>query len=206
MQRGNYIVFEGIDGAGKSTLIHKLKHYLMDENKKVITTAEPTSNPIGSMIRHVLSGRIDMSEKTIAALFLADRLDHLQNKENGILKHLDEGYTVIGDRYYLSSYAYHVPHVSLDWVIEANSLCAQLLRPAITFFIDISVEESLKRISAGRQELDRFENEERITRVHANYKTAMDAVRRDENLVVINGMQDIENVFNDILPHLLKVL
>lgn len=73
--------------------------------------------------------------KTIAALFLADRLDHLTHSSYGILPFLQGGTHVICDRYYLSSYAYHVPYVSLDWVIRANALCAELKRPDITFLL-----------------------------------------------------------------------
>ena len=202
MKKGQYIVFEGIDGAGKSTLISKLKAHFVAKGLHCISTAEPTGNPIGSMIRHILGGRIEMSEETIAALFLADRLDHLQNNTNGILKHIHAGTTVIGDRYYLSSYAYHVPHVSLDWVIKANKVCADLLRPDYTFFIDISVEESLKRITQNRQELDLFENKDRITKVRSNYKNAIEAVKGEENIIMINGEQSPEKVFEDVLSHL----
>ncbi len=199
MQKGKYIVFEGIDGAGKSTLISKLYQLMNDHAQKTISTFEPTSSPIGSIIRNVLAGRIKTSEQTIAALFLADRLDHLQNETNGILKSINKGINVIGDRYYLSSYAYHVPHVSLDWVIASNQICADLLRADLTFFIDISVEESLKRITDNRQELDLFENKERITKVHSNYIKAIAAVKDTENIITINGEQNPDNVFEDIL-------
>lgn len=199
MSKGKYIVFEGIDGAGKSTIISKLSKEMKSRDKKAITTFEPTSNPIGSMIRHILGGRIKTSEETIAALFLADRLDHLQNETNGILRSIDAGINVLGDRYYLSSYAYHVPHVSLEWVIAANQVCADLLRPDITFYIDISVKESLHRITTNRQEIDIFENEERITKVHANYLKAIEAIKKEENIVIINGEQSPAKVYADVL-------
>jgi dTMP kinase len=54
---------------------------------------------------------MEADHRTIAGLFVADRLDHLLNKTNGILKKLEEGYTVICDRYYFSSYAYHGAHI-----------------------------------------------------------------------------------------------
>jgi dTMP kinase len=201
MSKGKYIVFEGIDGAGKSTLIEKLAYHLKSKNKNVYTTFEPTSNPLGSLIRHALGGRVKFSEETIAALFLADRLDHLQNETNGILKYINNGTTVIGDRYYLSSYAYHVPHVSLDWVVNANQVCADLIRPDITFFIDISVEESLKRITANRQELDMFENKDRLTKVRNNYYAAIQKVKDKENIIMIDGEQSPDQVFNQIIKH-----
>lgn len=187
MATGKFFALEGIDGAGKSTLVHALAKKMEAAGLPYHTTAEPTKNPIGKIIRSILTGQQEGDEKTIAALFLADRVDHLTNSEYGILQFLSNGVHVITDRYYLSSYAYHVPHVSLDWVINANSICADLKRPDITFFIDITVEESLRRLSAGRDQLDRFENENRIKQVRENYFAAMDKVGNDEKIIIIDG-------------------
>ena len=123
-----------------------------------------------------------------------------------MLQYLNNGVNVISDRYYLSSYAYHVPHVSLDWVIEANSICAALKRPDITFFIDITVEESLRRLSSGRQQLDRFENESRISTVRKNYLLAIDKVKDQENIVIIDGNQSIEQLAEAVWQHMLPLI
>ena len=184
---GKFIALEGIDGAGKSTLVKALVKKMADAGLPCHGTAEPTKNHIGKTIRSILAGEIEGDEKTIAALFLADRLDHLNHSSYGILPFLQRGTHVICDRYYLSSYAYHVPYVSLDWVIAANALCADLKRPDLTFFIDIPVEESMKRLSASRNQLDRFENEVRIREVRTNYFSAIEKVKNDENILIIDG-------------------
>ena len=129
MKKNLFIAFEGIDGSGKSTQVKLLTDSLKKAGHKVYSTFEPTDSPIGSVIRNIFKHRIEADHRVIAGLFVADRLDHLLNKTDGILKKLEEGYTVITDRYYFSSYAYHGTHMSLDWVIEANSLSADLLRP-----------------------------------------------------------------------------
>lgn len=198
MQRGKFIVFEGIDGSGKSTQVKLLTEGLKAEGKSVYQTFEPTNSPIGSVVRNILYGRIDADEKTMAALYLADRLDHIQNDTNGMLKQLEVGKHVISDRYYFSSYAYHVPHVSLDWVIDANSICAELLRPDLIIFIDISTEISLERLTKGRASLDKYENFERISTVRKNYFAAMKRFEGIENIVIVNGNQSMEAVTNDI--------
>jgi len=113
MRNNKFIALEGIDGCGKSTQAQLLKKSLNAAGHKVYLTHEPTDSHIGAIIRNIFKGRIAGDHKTIAGLFVADRLDHLQNKTNGILKKLDEGYTVICDRYYLSSYAYQGAHVNL---------------------------------------------------------------------------------------------
>ncbi|WP_244228408.1 dTMP kinase [Mucilaginibacter kameinonensis] len=151
MKKNLFIALEGIDGSGKSTQVKLLKKKLEGAGLKVYTTCEPTDSPIGKIIRDIFSGRMEADHRTIAGLFVADRLDHLLNKKNGILKMLEEGHTVITDRYYLSSYAYQSPHMDLDWVIQANSLSAELLRPDLNVYIDISAEISVARIAKGRE-------------------------------------------------------
>ncbi len=206
MASGKFFALEGIDGAGKSTLIKALEKKMTDHGKPCHVTAEPTKNHIGKTIRAILTGEMEGDEKTIAALFLADRIDHLTHKEYGMLQYINNGVNVISDRYYLSSYAYHVPHVSLDWVIEANSICAALKRPDITFFIDITVEESLRRLSFGRQQLDRFENENRISTVRKNYMQAIDRVKDQENIIIINGYQTMEQLAEEVWQHMLPLI
>lgn len=198
MQRGKFIVFEGIDGSGKSTQVKLLSDRLKENGKDIYQTFEPTNSPIGSLIRNILYGRIEGDEKTMAALYLADRLDHIQNGTNGMLKQIEAGKHVIADRYYFSSYAYHVPHVTLDWVVNANSICAELLRPDLIVFVDITTETSIERLSKGRTELDKYENYERISTVRKNYFAALKRFEGKENVVIIDGNQRIEAVANDI--------
>src|SRR5436305_1829730 len=135
MKNNLFIALEGIDGSGKSTQLKRLSEKLTSTGHKVYATFEPTDGPIGSVIRNIFRGRMNADHKTIAGLFVADRLDHLLNEVNGIIKKLHEGYTVITDRYYFSSYAYHGTHMNMDWVIEANAMSAELLKPDINIFI-----------------------------------------------------------------------
>src|SRR5258708_6607704 len=123
MKRNYFIAFEGIDGSGKSTLIKLLAEKLQQEGHKVYSTFEPTDSFIGKIIRDIFKHKIEADHKTIAALYLADRLEHLLNKKDGLLKKMEDGYTIVTDRYYFSSYAYHGTHMPIDWVIDANSLC-----------------------------------------------------------------------------------
>lgn len=206
MRKSKFIVFEGADGSGKSTLSGMLHQYLNSIDQKTYKTFEPTNGPIGSVLRNILTKRIKADEKTIGAMFLADRIDHISNETNGMLSYLDRGYHVISDRYYYSSYAYHVPHLSLDWVIDANSVCAEMLRPDIVFYIDISVETSMERISKNRQSVDLFESKERITKVINNYKSAIEQEGHKDNVVIINGERPIEEVYADIQAKTMELI
>jgi len=206
MKKAKFIVFEGIDGSGKSTISNLLFEKLNSEFGNIQKTFEPTDSPIGSVIRNILNKRIIADEKTIGALFLADRLDHIQNPLTGILNYLKKGINVISDRYYYSSYAYHVPALSLDWLINANKVCADLLRPDIVFYLDISVDESMKRLSKSRQFHDLFETKEKIAQVAKNYKQAIEKEGKKDNVVIINGQRPIEEIFDEVWNKTTEIL
>jgi dTMP kinase len=206
MKRDNlFIAFEGIDGSGKSTQIKILSERLKKEGHKVYVTFEPTDGPIGSIIKNIFNRRLTADEKTIAGLFVADRLDHLLNATNGILKKMEEGYTVITDRYYFSSYAYHGVHVPVDWVIQANSLSAQLLRPDINIYIDIPPEASMERLNKGRHSMDFYETLDNLTKVRNLYLDVIERLKNEENTVIVEGNRTTEAIASDIWNHVITI-
>lgn len=198
IKRGKFIAVEGIDGSGKSTQVAALCSRLKAEGHQVYPTFEPTNGPIGSLIRQMFSTRITADDKTIAALFVADRLDHLQNPVNGILKKLEEGITVITDRYYFSSYAYHGAHMPLEWVIQSNALSAELLRPDLNIFIDIPPEVGFERVHANRADVEIYETLENIKKVYATYQEAFELLKGEEKIASIDGNRSKEEVANDL--------
>ncbi len=193
-----FIAFEGIDGSGKSTQVKLLTEHLQNAGHKVYATCEPTDSPIGAMIRNIFNHKMEADHRTIAGLFVADRLDHLLNKTNGVLKKLDEGFTVITDRYYFSSYAYHGTHMSLDWVIAANALSADLLRPDLNIYIDISPEISMTRLSSGRSSMELYETVENLRKVRETYLEAIDRLKFEEHVFVTDGNRSPELIAADI--------
>ena len=95
-----FIVFEGIDGAGKTTQIKLLQGALAERGIECVTTAEPTEMPSGKKIREALSGRVQVTCAQMADMFATDRVIHNKDSEQGIDVMLDKGLTVISDRYY----------------------------------------------------------------------------------------------------------
>jgi len=198
MKKNYFIAFEGIDGSGKSTQVKLLSEQLKKEGFKIYATFEPTDSTIGSVIKNIFRHRIEADHRTIAGLYVADRLDHLLNKTNGILKKLEEGYTVLTDRFYFSSYAYQGTHMPLDWVIQANSLSAELLRPDLNIFIDVSPEVSMQRLGEGRDMIQLYESLDNLYNVRNKYFEAFDKLGDQEKIFITDGNRSADIIFNDI--------
>ena len=187
---GTFLAFEGIDGSGKTTQIKRLADRIRSMGLSCCETKEPTDGPVGSMVHQIMTGRIKADNRVVAALFAADRLDHLVNETDGILPLLKQGTNVLTDRYYFSSYAYHSVDMPMDWVIQLNSQCAQLLRPTATIFIDVDPEVSLERIAKNRFHTELYDTRERLTRTRQLYKEAFAKQKDVETVITLNGNQD----------------
>ncbi len=194
INRGNFIAFEGIDGSGKSTQIALLAARLNKEGIYCYTTMEPTNSPIGSLIHQIMTGRVKTDNRAIAGLFVADRLDHLLNEVDGIVSKINEGTTVITDRYYFSSYAYHSVDMPMEWVIRANEQSSAILRPTITIFIDVNPDTAIERITQNRFHQELFEKKSRLVKVRENYLKAFELLQKEENYVIIDGNQSQEKI------------
>ncbi len=198
MERGKFIVFEGIDGSGKSTQINLLAEALKKRGIPCHTTLEPTFGMVGSVLHDILSGKISADPKVTASLFVADRLDHILNQSDGILKNIENGETVICDRYYFSSYAYQSVDVPRDWVISANRMAAEILRPDATIFIDISAETAMDRISKNRENTELYETRERLAAVREGYFSAFELLKNQERIFVVDGNRSIDEISKKI--------
>ena len=197
MNKGKFIVFEGIDASGKSTQIRFLESYLREKGVPVYITREPTDSPFGALAHQCMTGRVDSDEKAIAALMAADRLDHIHNKLNGLLDKINNGVTVISDRYYFSSYAYQGAHLGLDWVIELNRLAAEALRPDVHIFIDIDANTSMTRLQ-GRSDLERYEKLDKQMKIRQQYFEAFARMKDTERVEIVSSDQTLAETQADI--------
>ena len=185
--RGRFFALEGIDGSGKSTQLPLLARRLEALGRPCVQTREPTGGPMGTLLRQVLTGQVDCDSRVVAPLFVADRLDHLLRKGDGLLALVEGGTDVLCDRYYFSSYAYQSVDLPLEWVIGANRPCADLLRPDATLFLDVGPELALERIARGRDHTELFETRERLTRTREQYFRAFEAEKDRERILILPG-------------------
>lgn len=182
---GAFIVFEGIDGSGKSTQARLLAARLQDAGVPVHQTAEPTNGPVGTLIRNGFNRRVDLDDRVIASLFVADRLDHITNAHDGMLGIVERGTTVLCDRYHLSSQAYQASDVGSEWIASSNSISTDLMLPDLTIYLDVSPEVALERLASGRTTTDRFEVDERLRAARERYAEAIE--RADEVVVTVDA-------------------
>ena len=183
--RGAFIVFEGIDGSGKSTQARLLAARLQDAGVPVHQTAEPTNGPVGTLVRNGFNRRVDLDDRVIASLFVADRLDHITNAHDGMLGIVERGTTVLCDRYHLSSQAYQASDVGSEWIASSNSISTDLMLPDLTIYLDVSPEVALERLASGRTTTDRFEVDERLRAARERYAEAIE--RADEVVVTVDA-------------------
>lgn len=192
-----FIVFEGIDGSGTSTQSSLLKKYFEENNERAVLTAEPSSGPIGHLLREGLKKRIIFSNderkfnQQMAYLFAADRHDHLYNEIDGVFTLLEDGKHVICTRYYFSSLAYQDEEYEL--VYDLNK---RFPKPDIVIYIDNPVELSLERIK-DRAVKDVYENKEKLIKVKENYENIFS--NYDGNLLIVKGDQPKEVIHTEIV-------
>lgn len=190
MSSGLFIVLEGIDGSGTTTQARLLAEWLESLGHKVTLTAEPTTRPVGALIRQILKGALpEADEMLMAFLFAADRADHLHNV---ILPALAAGRIVVSDRHYLSSVAYQSLGVEMAWVETLNS---RFRRPDLTFYLDISPTVGLARKQRQGNAAERYEKAALLERVRANYLAAIAHARAaGERVETIDASQPIQAV------------
>src|SRR3989338_1791393 len=151
MQRGIFIVIEGIDGAGKGTTMMRLQEYIMGRSKKydhVLLTREPTYGPIGSKARELEKSEADpyKNAKLCLQLYTQDRKWH---GEEHIEPALEKGYVVLCDRHKHSTYAFQqVQGISLE---EIHAEHDGIVVPDLTIILDLDVELALSRMNLGNR-------------------------------------------------------
>ena len=193
IMRGRFIVFEGIDGSGKSTQISLLKEKLEKEGRKVFLTAEPTMSVTGGILRDALSGNYKRSASEFAAMFLADRIFHNVNPKCGINQALEKGFDVISDRYYYSSFAYQGMDSDIDWVMNMNLNCPDIRKPDLCIFLDLDAQSSKSRIDNNRATVEIFEQTEILNKIRNKFFDVFDRLK-DENIKIIDASKSVAEV------------
>ncbi len=167
MHKGLLIVFEGIDGTGKSTQMSLLAATLRKKGLAVIETREPTNGQFGQQIRALYTNRQGASREQELELFLADRQEHVQTL---LAPALQQGKIILCDRYFLSTAAYQgAVGFSPAEIIEKNSFAPN---PDLALLFCVTPQIGIERITAGRGDtLNDFEQEATLQKVAAIFES-----------------------------------
>ncbi len=191
--RGRFIVFEGLDGAGTTTQARLLCRWLSRQGRTVLPTAEPSDGPVGRLLRQALARRVAgregerLNPQTIAALFAADRADHVAHE---IEPALARGEDVVCDRYAGSSLAYQGAECEPAWVAELNR---PMPAPDLVLYVRVPVEIAARRRAGRGGEPEIYEVDAFQRRVAAGYDAAA-RWRPDDPVVVIDGTPGVRAV------------
>ena len=187
-----FIVFEGIDGSGKSTQCDMLYKYIADKGVEVKKLAEPTTGRWGTELRAMLKSSAPPPVKTQIDMFIKDRIDDC---EKNIMPCLNSGTTVVMDRYFYSNAAYQgFSGITPSEIINRN-IREGFPLPHRIYFIDIPAETAMERIlkrnGSGSTEL--FEKKEFLEMVRSNFLSIA-----DDRFLIVNGEGDVESIFKII--------
>ena len=194
-----FITFEGSDGCGKSTQIARLAEFLRQEGYPVLLTREPGGTPIGEQIRTILSdlNNTEMEKRTEILLFQAARAQHVEQLIN---PYLQQGGLVLCDRYADSTLAYQgygYQLFDLEHLRALINFATGGLWPDLTLFLDVSVEEGLRRRANGGEwnRLDAYQLDF-YQRVRAGYHTMAEA--EPQRWVIIDAARSPADVQDEI--------
>ena len=197
MNSGRFIVLEGIDGAGTTTQCGLLAKRLRQEGVSVRTTREPSDGPVGTTIRQILAGRIVGAGgrapgwATMALLFAADRMDHVEAE---IEPFLAQGGVIISDRYDASSLAYQSVssgrggESTVEWIRTLNK---NARRPDVTIVLDVPAEVAVTRREARGDAAQLYEQNELQRALCVFYKDLQRHIPKDR-VVVVDGAGTVE--------------
>lgn len=199
-RKGRFVVLEGIDGAGTTTQVARLAERLRaDGGLPVRSTREPSDGPIGALVRQVLTGRIVAVERlapgwaTMALLFAADRMDHV---ECDIEPFIAQGGVMISDRYDASSLAYQSVssgsggEKAVEWIRTLNR---HALRPDLTIVLDVAPDLAAARRESRGEPAQLYEQNE-VQRALAQFYRDLAKHMPNDRIVVVDGIGMVEDV------------
>jgi dTMP kinase len=207
--KGLFITLEGPDGSGKTTQVAKIAEYLMQNKIDFIQTREPGGTRISDKIRSLILDpeHKEMHDLTEVLLYAASRAQHVHEK---IIPALEAGKVVLCDRFVDASLAYQGFGLGVGEqpVMQVNNIATSGLVPDRSYFIDVSPEVGRERMKAryGTGNLDRIEQKD--LSYHERVREGFQHIfkNQEKRILRVNGEQDPEMVFGEIVKDLDKLL
>ncbi len=204
--RGLFISIEGVEGAGKSTQLKHIKHYLETSGKTVLVTREPGGTELGEKIRELLLTPTDsaMAIDTELLLMFAARAEHI---DKVIKPALERGEWVISDRFTDATFAYQGGGRGIDEqrISQLAEWTLQGMEPDLTLLFDLPVEIGQQRVISRNEGIDRFE-QEKVDFFYKIRTAYLDlAARHSRRIKIIDSSRSIEDIQNELIDLLSKL-
>ncbi|MDO6487257.1 dTMP kinase [Colwellia sp. 6_MG-2023] len=200
MKKGFMVVFDGSNGAGKTTVIQSIEKYLISKGVDVLLTREPGGTPIGEKIRDVILDpkTPEMTFMTELMLFGAGRAQHIQEK---IIPALSAGKVVISDRFDAATFSFqhYARGIDIETITKVNDLALNGFSPDMNIILDLDPAEGLKRVQSRGEGLDRLEDEKADFLIRARNGYLKQAEQSPEKFEVVDAAQSKEKVLSDVI-------
>jgi dTMP kinase len=199
MAAGKFVVLEGIDGSGTTTQVARLADRLRTDGVLVRSTREPSDGPVGTLVRQVLTGRVVVPGgrapgwATMALLFAADRMDHVESE---IEPFVAQGGIVLSDRYDASSLAYQsvssgaAAKEAVEWI---RSLNRYVRRPDLTIVLDIAPEVAAERCKT-RGDVAQLYDQNEVQRALAEFYRGLAKHMPNDRVLVVDASGSVDDV------------
>ena len=190
--KGHYIVFEGIDGSGKTSICSEISDGLIQRGYKVLQISEPSHSEIGLLLRNQMKN-LHINQTSLALLYAADSYD--------LQESIEDCYDfIVSDRNYLSTVAYQMMAIDKEWLLMLHRFLKQ---PDMVFYLDVTVEAAMERIKRRNGNIDFFETSESLLKVKSNYEKlisdglglkvfSIETVGKSQSVVAQNVMKIIQ--------------
>ena len=199
---GKLIVFEGTDGAGKTTMISKLVEYISNKygSNNVLSIKQPTDMSRKTKLFQKMmysQNHDDIDYRAVQLLTMSDRIQHIHEVIEPALK---EGKFIICDRYVYTSYVNMLArgYNNETWFID---VAKHIIKPDVVFLAYVDSSLAIKRIKSRAEEKDRFLDEKLLINVSNNFKELAEI----ENFKVLDTSRDVKLSFNEVLKTLKEV-
>ncbi|EPU3828925.1 dTMP kinase [Campylobacter coli] len=200
MEDGRFIVFEGIDGAGKDTLMNNFINYLNNSKRDDFKVVDWNNYPNYKEIKSILSNFSNKEDikPIISSLATADMI-HMSKDINSFLQ---DDYIVLCCRWYFSTFVYNGENDLLEKMINNKSI----LMPRLLVYVDTPVEECVKRILKRNNTLDSFEKEEVLKEIDKSYKNKLSVLKKQNriDILTINGLDKSEICLNKLIEYTME--
>lgn len=200
MNRGKFIVFEGGEGSGKSTILEMIYEYLIENNINCIKTREPGGIQISEDIRKIIldTKNTSMDGKTEALLYTAARRQHLVER---VVPKLNDGVIVLCDRFIYSSLAYqgYARGIGMNDIYQINKFAVGEYMPDLNILFDVSPQIGLSRINKNKgREVNRLDLEKMDfhNKVREGYHKLYEGNK--DKFIKIDAEKSIEEVFSEV--------